>query len=349
MKLQQLADAIGGKLVGDGRVELRGVASLEAAGPADLAFVRSPAWLARLRESRAGAVILPADVDSAGRPAILSANPGLDFARAARLLAPEPALAAGVHTSAVVDAAASIDPTASIGPLCYVGPACRIGPRTRLEAGVVLEREVEIGADCRVRARCALRHARLGDRVVLEPGVVIGADGFGYALDDRARWSKAPQRGGVVIGDDVEIGAGTTVDRGSLGDTRIGAGSKIDNLVQVAHNCEIGEDVLIVAQVGLAGSTRVERGAILMAQAGVADHRRIGERAFVGPQAGVMADVPAGERIYGSPGRPLRENHRIVGALGRLPDLFRRVRALERRAGLRGEAKSRDREETGET
>jgi UDP-3-O-[3-hydroxymyristoyl] glucosamine N-acyltransferase len=174
----------------------------------------------------------------------------------------------------------------------------------------------------------------VGDRVTLHPGVVLGGDGFGYVADEDGTPRKFPQIGRVVLEDDVEIGANSAVDRGALGETRIGRHTKIDNLVQIGHNCRIGEGVIVVAQAGLAGSTVVERGAVVMAQAGIADHLRIGERAFVGPQSGVRRDVPAGSRVMGTPQRSLGSWRRVSAALSRLPGLLRRVRAIERRLGL---------------
>jgi UDP-3-O-[3-hydroxymyristoyl] glucosamine N-acyltransferase len=336
-RLADLAAALGRDVEGDGEVEIRGVAPLDRAGPGDLAFVRTERYAAQLAATRASAVILPPGVDAGGRPAIRSPQPGLDFARAVRRLLPEATPPAGVHPTAWVAPDARVDASASIGPHCAIGAHSRVGPRSVLHAGVALYADVEVGADCLLHAGCVLRErTRLGDRVILQPGVLLGGDGFGYAPDGSGGLEKIPQVGRVWIGDDVEIGAGSTVDRGALGDTRIGARVKIDNLVQVAHNCEIGDDVVIVAQAGLAGSTIVERGAMIMAQAGVAGHLRLGERAFVGPQAGVHKDVPAHTRVLGSPQRPERSFHRLMAALGRLPDLLRRVRAIERRLGMRG-------------
>jgi UDP-3-O-[3-hydroxymyristoyl] glucosamine N-acyltransferase len=206
-----------------------------------------------------------------------------------------------------------------------------------LHANVTLYEGVCVGADCVIHSGCVLREGtRLGDRVVLQPGVVLGGDGFGYAIDEAGALEAMPQLGRVVVGDDVEIGANTTVDRGSLGDTRIERGAKLDNLVQVGHNVVIGESALLVAQAGIAGSTRIGRGALIMSQAGVPDHVTIGERAYVGPKTGVHGDVAAGERVMGYPHRELRAFQRVFAALGRLPGLIARVRALERR--LRGDA-----------
>jgi UDP-3-O-[3-hydroxymyristoyl] glucosamine N-acyltransferase len=228
---------------------------------------------------------------------------------------------------------ARVDPSVSVGPGCTIDSGARIGARSVLHAGVCVYSGVTVGCDCLIHSRTVLREGVvLGDRVVLHPGVVLGADGFGYVGDGAGGLAKVPQLGGVVIGDDVEIGAGSTVDRGTLGDTRIGRGTKIDNLVQIGHNCIVGEQVIIVAQVGLAGSTTVERGAVLLGQAGVVGHLTIGAGAVVGPQAGVHKSVPAGVRVMGSPHREDRRFRRMTAALTHLPELLQRVRALERRA-----------------
>jgi UDP-3-O-[3-hydroxymyristoyl] glucosamine N-acyltransferase len=300
--------------------------------------VRSDRFARLLATTKAGAVIVPPGVDTGGRPAIRSPHPGLDFARAARRLVPETPAPAGVHPSAQVAADARVEETASVGPNCVVGAGSTIGPRAVFHANVTLYDGVAVGADCVVHAGCVLCAGTvLGDRVVLQPGVVLGGDGFGYVANEDGGLEKSPQIGRVVVEDDVEIGANTTIDRGALGETRIGRGTKIDNLVQVAHNCTIGEAVIVVGQAGLAGSTTVERGAMIMAQAGSAGHLTIGERAYVGPQAGVHKDVPPRTRVMGTPQREHRTWGRLMAALTRLPDLLRRVRAIERQLGLRGE------------
>jgi UDP-3-O-[3-hydroxymyristoyl] glucosamine N-acyltransferase len=336
LRLGDLAAELGREVEGDADAWITGVAALEQAGPADLAYARSERFAAALRASRAGALIAVPGLDAGGRPTIRSPDPGLDFARAARRLAPPGAPQPGIHPTACIDPSARVDPSAALGPGCIVGARSCIGARSVLHAQVTLYADVEIGADCILHARCVLREGTtLGARVVLQPGAVLGGDGFGYAMDAEGALEALPRLGRVVVEDDVEIGANTTVDRGSLGETRIGKGAKLDNLVQVAHNVSIGENAVVAAQVGIAGSAAVGRGALLMGQAGIADHVRIGARAFVGAKCGVRGDVGEGERVTGSPHRELGAFRRIWAAQARLPSLLRRVRALERRLGIR--------------
>jgi UDP-3-O-[3-hydroxymyristoyl] glucosamine N-acyltransferase len=335
IRLAALAQALGRPVEGDGDVAIEGVAALEQAGPGDLAFVRSDRHAAALAGCRAAAVIAPEGVDVGGRPVIRSPHPGLDFARAVRRLLPRETPPAGVDRTAIVAADARIDPTASVGPGCVLGAGVRVGPRSVLFARVVLYPGVSVGADCAIHAGCVLREGtEVGDRVVLQPGVVLGADGFGYAVNEQGAFEAVPQIGRVVVEDDVEIGANATVDRGTLGDTRIRRGAKLDNLVMVAHNCDVGEDALVVAQAGLAGSVRLGRRALVLAQAGIVDHLRVGDGAYVGPQSGVTADVPDGGRVLGTPADDLPRTRRVWLAWRRLPELLRRVRAIERRLGL---------------
>jgi UDP-3-O-[3-hydroxymyristoyl] glucosamine N-acyltransferase len=337
IRLQDLAAALGRELEGDPDVEIRGVASLEGAGPGDLSFARSERFARQLAATRAGAVILPPGLETHGVPAIRSPLPGLDFARAVRRLLPERQPPPGIHPSSRLAEDARVDPLGSVGPGCWVGSGSSVGPRSVLHAGVVIYDEVTVGADCVLHGGCVLREGtRLGDRVVLQPGVVLGGDGFGFATSEEGRREKVPQVGRVVVEDDVEIGANTTVDRGTLGDTRIGRGAKLDNLVHVGHNCRVGAEAVIVAQSGLAGSASLGRGTLVMGQAGIIDHVRVGEGAFIGPRAGVHRDVPAGARVMGAPHRDMRAFQRIWASLAHLPDLLRRVRAVERRLGLRG-------------
>jgi UDP-3-O-[3-hydroxymyristoyl] glucosamine N-acyltransferase len=333
VRLGDLASQLGVVLEGDPDQEVTGVASLDDAGADDLVFVRAASFAGRLEGNPARAVVAPDGLDVGARSALRSDDPSRDFYRAARILVPEPEASTGIHPTAVVAPDAKVDPTASIGATCVIGPRAEVGARTVLHAGVVLYDAVRVGADCVLHARCVIAAASvLGDRVVLQPGVVIGGDGFGYVGQEGGGLAKIHNVGRVWLEDDVEIGANSTVDRGTLGDTRVGRGTKIDNLVQIGHNCTIGERCIIVAQAGIAGSTALESGVVLLAQAGIAGHRRIGANAFIGPQSGVHKDVTQGARVLGTPQRLERAFHREMAALARLPDLLRRVRALERGA-----------------
>jgi UDP-3-O-[3-hydroxymyristoyl] glucosamine N-acyltransferase len=338
LSLGELAEKLGGRVVeGDARFRIDGVATLEQGGATALGFVRGAAWSEALARSRIGAVIAPAGVDVGGRPAIRSPLPSLDFARATALLVPEPRPAPGVHPSAWVASTARVHPSATVGPRCVVGERSELGARSVLVASVTVLEDVRIGEDCRLHAGVVVRErSRLGDRVILQPGVALGGDGFGYEWNERGESEKVPQVGDVVIEDDVEIGANTTVDRGRIGSTRIGRGTKIDNLVMIAHNCVIGPNCLIVAQSGVAGGTVFGARVIAMAQSGFAGHLQIGEGAFVAARGGVVEDVPAQARVWGFPAQPERGWHRSVAWLARLPELARRVRALEKRLGIGG-------------
>ncbi|HTU03243.1 MAG TPA: UDP-3-O-(3-hydroxymyristoyl)glucosamine N-acyltransferase [Candidatus Sulfotelmatobacter sp.] len=331
MRLADVAEALGCRLEGDGGADITGVGSLETAGPRELTFVSEARHLPRLTASAAGAVIVAEGWPSADRPALRTADPLLAFGRALALFYPPRAPRPGIHATAVLAPDARVSPEAEIGPLCVLEAGAVVGPGTILEAHVFVGAGVRIGAACRLFPQVTLREGtRLGDRVILHSGVVIGADGFGYAREG-VRRVKIPQVGCVVIEDDVEVGANATIDRATLGETRIGRGTKIDNLVQIGHNVRVGPDVVIVAQVGISGSSEVGARATLAGQAGVVDHVRIGDDAIVGAQAGVSKDVPAGGIVLGSPAGPHQEFKRQLAALARLPELRKAVQALEAR------------------
>ena len=325
MRLAELAAAIGCRVDGAADIEIRGVLSLEEAGPADLSFVARKEYLSRLADSRAAAVIVGEDWAPVDRPALRSRNPYLALARALEAVYPPSTPAPGVHPSAVMS------PEATVGPLCLVGRGASIGAHTVLEGQVAVGEGARIGSHCRLAPQVVLRDGVvLGDRVILHSGVVVGADGFGYAREG-THYLKIPQVGRVVIEDDVEIGANTTIDRATLGETRIGRGTKIDNLVQIAHNVQVGADTIIVAQVGVSGSSRIGSRVTIAGQVGIVDHVEIGDDVIVGAQAGVTKDIPARSVMLGSPAVPHQELKRQLAAVARLPEMRRLVQALEER------------------
>ncbi len=331
MRLGELAERLGCRLEGDGGLEISAVRGLEDAGPRDLSFVAHERYLTRLPSSAAGAVILAEGWPPVDRPALRTPNPVLAFARALTLFHPLPTPAPGIHPTAVVAPDARVAPDASVGPLTVLGPGVRVGAGTILDAHVTVGAGVQIGEGCRIFPQVVLRDGGLlGDRVIVHSGAVIGADGFGFARDGH-RYVKIPQVGRVVIEDDVEIGANVTIDRATLGETRIGRGTKIDNLVQIAHNVRIGADTVIVAQVGISGSSRVGSRVTLAGQVGVVDHVEIGDDVIVGAQAGVTKDIPPGSVVLGSPAIPHGEFKRQVAAVARLPEMRKLLRALEER------------------
>jgi len=335
--LGELARLAGGELEGDSSLEIRGFATLESAGPGDLSFVVADRFLDAARRSAATALIAPPGFDLGGRPAIRVAQPYAAVAAILPVFFPPPVVVPGVHPTAYVADSARISPSATVGAFTVVGERSVVGERA------ILHPHVFVGPDCRVgegnvlHPHVVLRErVELGRRVVVHPGSVLGADGFGYVFDGQAH-RKIPQVGRVVVEDDVEIGANVAVDRATLGETVIGRGTKIDNLVQIGHNTVVGQAAIIVAQVGIAGSCRIGRGVVLAGQAGIADHVTIGDGAQIGSQAGVHRDVPAGAGMIGTPAMAGGEGLRALAAISRLPELMRDLRLLGRRlAALEG-------------
>ena len=296
-----------------------GVAPLQTATSRDLSFLDNRRYAAALATSAAGAVLVhPSMRDQvpAGCVALVTDAPYLGWARATALFHPRPAVQAGIHPSAIIAPSARLDPTAEIGPLVVIGANVEIGAGCQIAAGVLIGASCVLGADCRIGAQSTISHAVLGKRVVLYPGVRIGQDGFGFAPGPTGMVS-VPQLGLVRLGDDVEIGANTTIDRGSAQDTVIGSGTRIDNLVQIGHNVRIGQHCVIVAQVGISGSTVLEDFVVIGGQAGVAGHLTIGRKARIGAQSGVMADVPAGQEMVGTPAQKVKSFFRQVALLKR--------------------------------
>jgi UDP-3-O-[3-hydroxymyristoyl] glucosamine N-acyltransferase len=329
--LGELAEVLQARLDGDpGRV-VTGVAPLESAGPDQISFLTDLRYRGAADTSRAGAFLVPRDVRDLPAPTLGCDAPQQALIQLLRLFHPSVPTPAGVDRTAVVAPEARIDPSASVGPLCVVESRAVIGPRARLHALVHVGPGVEIGDDTVVFPHVSVREGvRVGRRVIIHPGAVLGADGFGFAFDGTAH-RKIPQVGGVLIEDDVEIGANTTIDRATFGDTIVGRGTKIDNLVQIGHNVVIGEHSLLVAQVGVSGSLRLGRGVVLAGQVGVADHVTIGDGVIAGAQAGIPSSLPAGEKVLGTPARPIGQAKRIMVAEARLPELLHRVRALEQK------------------
>jgi UDP-3-O-[3-hydroxymyristoyl] glucosamine N-acyltransferase len=339
LSLQDLAGRIGAELRGSGS-QVRGIAPLETASPSQVAFYANPRYRKELAATRAGAVIV-SDDDARLVPStaarLVASQPYVAFAKASALFHEELVVEAGIQGGALTDETAEIHPTAAISPGAYVGPGAKIGARTILHAGARVLDCAEVGEGCVlwpgavVRERCIL-----GNRVVLQPNAVIGSDGFGFAFDLEGDGGgpmhrKVPQAGIARVEDDVEVGACSCVDRATLGETVIGRGTKIDNLVQVGHNVRVGPLCLLVAQCGISGSTELGQGVILAGQVGVVGHLRIGDGARIGAQAGVPHDVPDGETVTGYPAIPHREWLRMSAALPRVPELLREFRKLQQR------------------
>lgn len=326
MKLSKIASELGARLEGLD-AEIRGVSGIEEAGAGQITFVANPKYAAAAKTTKASAVIVSEEFPVLPMPTLRTKNPYLAFARALELFYQPPTYAEGVHPTAVVHPTARIGPHASIGPYVVVYEDVEIGEGATLLAHVVIYPGARIGKNLFAHAHAMVReHCRVGDNVTLQNGAVIGADGFGFAQDGEKRWKKIVQSGPAILGDDVEVQANACVDRASVGETRVGRGTKIDNLVQVGHGCAVGEDTLLCAQAGLAGSTEVGDRVILAGQVGVAGHCRIGDGAVVTAQSGIPNDVAPGAMVSGSPAIEHRQWMRCVAAFSKLPEIARAVR-----------------------
>jgi UDP-3-O-[3-hydroxymyristoyl] glucosamine N-acyltransferase len=336
MRLSEIARIVGGEVVGDGAFDVRDVAEYFSAGPESLSCADAPE---RLKSpTSAGALIVPPGADP-GRPGIRCAHPRLAFARAVELLRPAPARLSGVHPSASVDPGARLGQGVCVGSLASIAGGAEVGDRCQVGAGARIGEGVKLGADCVIHPNCVLYPGvRIGERVVIHAGAVIGADGFGYVPDERGRLSKFPQRGTVVIEDDVEIGANAAIDRAALGETRIGRGTKIDNLVQVGHNVTVGEDCALAGQVGISGSVRIGRGVMMGGQVGVADHVSIGDGARLAAQTGVTKSLEGGRTYLDAPAAEAGEARRRLAAYRRLPEILQRIAKLEEKSREAGKS-----------
>ena len=331
MILRDLAATLGCEVRGDGGVEVLRVAGIDDAGPGDLTFVSNPRYAAHLATTKATAAIVSPGVTTS-LPSLLTTNPYLAFARAVAVLHPAPRPAPGVDPSAAVHPSALLGEAVHVGAMAVVGPRVRIGARTVIHPHVVLYSGVEVGDDCLLHSGVQVREdCRIGNRVVVQNGAVIGSDGFGFAKDEEGRYEKIPQVGIVVVEDDVEIGALTAVDRAALAETRIGRGTKLDNLVQIGHSVTIGRDTVLAGQVGVAGSARIGSKVTLAGQVGVAGHLKIGDGAIATAQTGIPNDVAAGAVVSGYPAIENRAWLKSSAVFARLPDLQKRLRELERR------------------
>jgi UDP-3-O-[3-hydroxymyristoyl] glucosamine N-acyltransferase len=333
LKASELAQAVAGRLEGGTDPDITGTAPLDRAGPSDLSFFASAQYAAEAAATRAGAVLVAPELSGRLRDdtaRIIVKRPHSALPAVLRLLHPPEAVVPGVHPTAVIGAGATLDDGVAVGPYAIIGDGAHVG------AGVVVGAHTVVGRHCRIGTGAYLHpHVTLydgtvlGARCILHAGARVGVDGFGYS-SSAAGHEKIPHVGGCVLGDDVEVGANTTIDRGSIGDTVIGSGTKLDNLVQVGHNVRMGEHCLVVSQVGISGSTRLGRFVTLGGQAGLKGHIRIGDGATIAGQAGVFGDVPAGATYSGYPARPHREALRAQAALTRVMDLWKRLRVLER-------------------
>ena len=313
-------------------IDIRGVAGIEAAGPGDLTFFANPKYAPELRATRASAVILGDKAEAAPCAMLRARQPYLAFARAVSLFEDPARPAPGVHELAWIADGVILGEGVSIGPFASVEEGARIGARTIVHSHVAIGRHTEIGDDCLIHARVSIRERiRIGHRVILQDGAVVGSDGFGFARRPDGTHHKIPQIGAIVIEDDVEIGANTTIDRPAVGETRIGAGTKIDNLVQIAHGVSIGKNVLLAAQVGIAGSVTIEDDVTLAGQVGVAGHITLGKGVVATAQSGIPNSVDRGSLVSGYPAIPNRDWLRASAVFRRLPELKKRIAELERR------------------
>ena len=339
--LDELAALVGGKVEGDGSLLVQGIAALEEAGEGEISFLAERKQSARLGKTRASAVIVPVNLPPFPRPLIRTPNPYLAYAKVQAFFRPQPQFSRGIDPRAFIGQGVKIGRDVSIFPFASVGDGCEVGDRVILYPGVYLGESVRVGEESVLYPNVVVMDRCLvGKRVILHAGTVVGSDGFGFARDG-ARYVKIPQVGTVVIEDDVEIGANCAVDRAAMGKTRIKRGVKTDNLVQIGHNVTVGEDTIIVAQVGISGSTEIGDRVALGGQVGVVGHIKIGDGAMIGAQAGVGQDVAPGQILSGSPAFPHREWLRAQVAFRKLPEMKKALDELEKRMKQMEEAISK--------
>jgi UDP-3-O-[3-hydroxymyristoyl] glucosamine N-acyltransferase len=332
MKLAELASALGCELEGDGSIEITGVAGIEHAGPTELTFLANPKYAPRAKHTRAGAIIVAERIADLTAAQLISTNPYLDHSRALAMFYQPPRPKPGVHPLACVAASASIGDNASIGAFAVVGEDVVLGNNAVLHPHAVIYEGARIGDDFYAHSHAVVReYCRVGHRVILQNGAVVGGDGFGFAKRKDGTHAKIVQSGVVVIEDDVEIQTLTSIDRASMGETRVNRGAKIDSLVQVGHGSIVGEDNIICAQTGLAGSSVLGKGVLLAGQVGVSGHLTIHDNAIIYAQSGIGGDVPAGARMSGSPAFEAREWLRAITAFPKLAEILRTIRMLEKK------------------
>src|SRR4030043_1192736 len=330
-KLKELAEWVDGTVVGDGEIEISGVSAIDEAQAGEITFIANPKYLPKLNETRASAVIVSKEVSQGEKPLLSVANPYLAFAKILTFFSQKPHLPQGIDSNAWISPTARLGKALTLYPFVYIGDRCSIGDRVTLYPGVCIGEDSSIGEDSVLYPNVSIYSGTgIGKRVILHSGVVIGSDGFGYVKEGKKK-VKIPQVGRVEIEDDVEIGANTTIDRAALGKTIIRRGVKIDNLVQGAHNVEIGEDSIIVAQVGIAGSTKIGKNVILAGQVGVVGHIEIGDNVQVGAQSGVGQNLPPDQAFSGSPAFPHREWLRAVNIFQKLPEMKKTLIRIEKR------------------
>ena len=331
IEITELAQMVDGEVIGDGSLTIHGFAPLDTAGPGEISFLVKAKSAGLLEASAASAFLVGREFEASGWTVIRVDNPYLAAAIIQNYFLAEPFVAEGIHKTAVVGPDCTIDEQISIAPLVVIGARARIGARVRIDGGAVIGDDVSIGEDCWIKANVSIEHGcELGSRVTIHPGTVIGSDGYGYATDKLGCHVKRPQLGIVRIGDDVEIGANSTVDRATFGVTWIKAGTKIDNLVQVAHNVVVGENSLLVAQVGISGSTILGRNVVFGGQAGAAGHQTIGDRTMVAGKSAVHGDVGPDSRLSGVPAIDGQRWFKAVTLFGKLPELARDLRRMKK-------------------
>jgi UDP-3-O-[3-hydroxymyristoyl] glucosamine N-acyltransferase len=324
MKLAELAERLGAECQGNPDVEISGVTGIEEAGPEHVTFVANPKYAGLAKKTSAGAVLVAPDFPEIEAATLRIQNPYLAFAKAIEIFHPAPVYPPGIHPTAVIPASAQIGEGASVGAYVVIGENCVIGQHATILPHVVIYQNVSIGNHFFAHAHAVVReNCRLGNHVTLQNGVIVGSDGYGFAKNDEGRWHKIVQSGPTVIEDEVEIQANSCIDRASVGETRIGRGAKVDNLVQVGHGSTVGENTLLCAQVGLAGSSHIGNDAILAGQVGVAGHCNIGDRVIITAQSGIGHDVEAGKIISGSPAYDNRAWLRVCAIMPRLPELLK--------------------------
>lgn len=330
-KLKQLAELIGGQVEGDADIEISRVAPIDLAREGDITFVSNPKYLPHLKRCKASAVIVSPGVESPGSNLLVCKNPYLAFAKILTVLHVTKPESTGVMAGATVADSAEIDPTASVHPGCVVGERVKIGAGTVLHPGVVLYDDVQVGSDCLLHAQAIVREGcRLGDRVILQPSAVIGSDGFGFAPDGQSYY-KIPQVGIVVLEDDVEIGACTCIDRAAMGVTIIRRGTKLDNLVQIGHNAQIGEDCILVSQTGIAGSSKVGNHCTFGGQSAVAGHLKVGDNVMIGGRGGATGNVESNQVLSGLPLMPHKQWLRATMTYAKLPEMRKEMQQLKKR------------------